>query len=116
MVTMPTALPAARFSSLVIMLFVMTACGEPAKEFDSQKWKAGSSSSRGEMARALIERKILEGKSKTEVENLLGEPDERGSDVYEYKVTTLSRCYFWKCGLQVVFDQTAQVKFVSVSD
>jgi outer membrane protein assembly factor BamE (lipoprotein component of BamABCDE complex) len=113
---MPTRPPMAGCSLLVLAFFALTACRESANKFDSQKWKVGSFSSRGEMAQDLIERKVLEGKSKTEVENLIGKPDEQGSDIYHYQVITLSRCYFWKCGLQVVFDQTAQVKSVNVSD
>lgn len=42
--------------------------------FDSEKWKNGDLRVRGQMSKDLEKSKVLEGKTKTEVKFLLGEP------------------------------------------
>ena len=42
--------------------------------FNSEQWKNGDLRLRGQMSKDLVESKILEGKTKDEVRNLLGEP------------------------------------------
>jgi len=88
------------------------------------------------MAQDLMDRNLLTGKSRVEVRDLLGAPDECGVDTnqtiataatvvcgdpkedwYAYKVITIARCRFWECLLQVSFDEhTYRVTSVAVSD
>lgn len=69
------------------------------------------------MVQDLIDRKVLIGKAPSEVRELLGKPDSQDQDGYEYKVVTISRCYYWKCTLGVAFDRDSKrVTFAAVSD
>ncbi len=70
------------------------------------------------MVQDIIDRKILLGKTTPEVEDLLGQPDYKETYWYGYKVvTTVWRCHFWECRLDVVFDRTSnKVTSVAVSD
>jgi hypothetical protein len=87
------------------------------KSFDSKEWKMGTPSSRGAMVQDLIDRKILLGKTSSEVEELLGGPDFRETNWFGYKVVTIPRCRLWECRMDVVFDaQLGTVKSVAVSD
>jgi hypothetical protein len=62
--------------------------------------------------------RILAGKTKPEVQQLLGEPDAAFASEWGYEVVTISRCYFWKCRMQIAFDpQTGKATGdVAVSD
>ncbi len=82
---------------LLLILSVSLACGlaKPwrdytKKPFDSQQWKAGDRITRGTMYFDLFEKRTLTGKSKDEVEELLGEPDKKvsteGREVWLYRV------------------------------
>jgi hypothetical protein len=65
----------------------------------------------------LIDRRLLENKSKTETEQLLGKADFDQSRWLGYKVVTISRCYFWACRMEISFnDQNNLVESVAVSD
>jgi hypothetical protein len=65
----------------------------------------------------LIDRKILVGKQASDIQDLLGRPDDDGQNAYSYKVVTSARCHFWDCYLDVVFDKASgKVTYVSVSD
>lgn len=93
------------------------------RSFDSQKWMTGGYSLRGQMAQDIIARRILLGKTKAEVEKILGLPDNISSyehgDSYYYKARTSNlRCYYlWECRLSVYFDKkSSQVTNVSISD
>jgi len=69
------------------------------------------------MAQDLIDRKLLLGKSRSEVEGLLGKPDYPDADAHLYKVVTIARCRFWQCRLGVVFDHSSNLATsVAVSD
>ena len=69
------------------------------------------------MAQDLMDRKLLTGGSRADIEALLGKPDYQDADWYGYKVVTIARCGFWECRMDVVFDRTSnQVKSVAVSD
>jgi hypothetical protein len=69
------------------------------------------------MVQDLIGSGTLVGKSMPDVQLLLGPPDNHNADSYRYKVVTIARCYFWECGLDVVFDaSTGHVKSAAVAD
>ena len=69
------------------------------------------------MAQDLIDRKLLIGKSRAEVEGLLGKPDYPDADAHLYKVVTIARCRLWKCSLGVVFDGSSNLATsVAVND
>ena len=106
------------FLELLLVAVVLSSCDAPAKHFDSSEWKAGDPSARGAMAQDLMDRKLLIGKSRTDIEALLGKPDKHDADWYGYKVVTIARCrYVWECRMDVVFEQASDhVKFVAVSD
>ena len=60
---------------------------------------------------------IISDKSKEEVIGLLGTPDEASGDTFRYDVITISRCYLWKCRLEVAFDpQNGKASYIAVSD
>jgi hypothetical protein len=109
-----------RLGGLLGLLFVtavLSSCDTPSRKFDSLEWRSGDASVRGAMAQDIVDRKLLDGKSRTEVEDLLGKPDYQETDSGGYKVITIARCRFWKCEMYVVFDwSTNMVKSVSVSD
>jgi hypothetical protein len=86
------------------------------------------------MVQDLIDHGVLNGKSRSEVLELLGEPDYCGTsnsaataehtkcdnpkvDWFGYKVVTLSRCYFWECRMNVNFSADSyRVEELTVSD
>jgi len=69
------------------------------------------------MTEDLIGRKILVGKEASDIQELLGRPDDEGQNAYSYKVVTSTICHFWDCYLDVVFDKVSgKVTHVAVSD
>jgi hypothetical protein len=58
--------------------------------FNSEKWRKGDRVDRGTMYFDLFEKRTLSGKSKEEVEQLLGEPDKKalveGREVWLYRI------------------------------
>jgi len=115
-----TFIPAKRLGVLLGLLLVMVvlgSCDTPSRKFDSAEWKAGDATTRGSMAQNLIDSKLLVGKSRAEVEGLLGKPDLPDADAHLYKVVTIARCRFWECRLGVAFDHgSGLASSVSVSD
>jgi hypothetical protein len=103
---------------LLLVTVVFSSCDTPSRKFDSGEWNAGDATTRGAMAQDLMDRKLLIGKSKVDVEGLLGKPDYQDTDALDYKVVTIARCrIFWECRLGVVFDRTSGlVEFVAVND
>lgn len=88
---------------IVLVMIVVSPDSQP-QSFDSQKWLSGSKSVRGSMVKDMDARRLLDGKTKAEIEQLLGKPDLRHEDWWGYNVVTISRCYFWNCRMQVSFD------------
>ena len=88
------------------------------QEFDSLVWKSGGAAVRGGMAQDIMDSQLLNGKSRTEIEALLGKPDYQETDWYGYKVITIARCRLvWECRMEVVFDRSSnRVNSVAVSD
>jgi hypothetical protein len=106
-------------------------------QFEAKKWKSGNRWSRGAMVQDIIDRNLFIGKSRSEVEDLLGQPDYCGVpdpstdatrgmancknprvDWFGYKVVTNPRCsYFWECRLDVNFNKNSyRVEELNVSD
>lgn len=54
--------------------------------FDSGAWKAGAPGVRGKMADDLVEKGLLIGKTKAEIEEMLGKPDEESKGALGYFV------------------------------
>lgn len=106
------------FAALLVVALFLSSCDTPSRQFNSDGWKAGNPSIRGGMAKDLMARKLLTGKSRADIEALLGKPDYQFSEWYGYKVVTIARCrYIWECRMDVVFDPASnQVKSVAVSD
>lgn len=104
--------------TLFCFIVLSPACVAQQRNFDAEAWRAGGKSVRGSMVNNIKDRAILNGKSKTEVEQLLGKPDSVSENSLNYEVVTISRCYFWECIMEVVFDsQTGKTKGdVDVSD
>lgn len=102
---------------LLIFLFV-NSCDNSSQKFNSEKWKSSGKSLRGSMAKDLIESEILKNKTKDEVERLLGKANESENNYLGYEVITISRCYFWKCQMEISFDsQTHKITGeIEVSD
>jgi len=115
----------------VITGALLCGCSRLDSKFDSKAWKAGGSSSRGAMVQDLMEHDLLRDKSPSEVRQLLGKPDDCTTglepartecedakvDWYGYQVVTISRCYFWKCEMNVIFGADShRVEDVTVSD
>jgi len=105
---------------VLLLLFVVVAssCTTPSRPFDSADWKRSDATNRGAMSEDLITRKLLIGKSRAEVEALLGKPDRQDADDLDYTVITVPRCRFvWECRLSVVVDRNSSlVRFVAVND
>jgi len=114
-----------------IPAILLCGCGRSDSKFDSKAWKAGGSLFRGAMVQDLMEHHLLWDKSPSEVRELLGKPDDCTTglepartecddakvDWYGYNVVTISRCYFWKCEMNVIFGADShRVKDVTVSD
>ena len=62
--------------------------------------------------------KIFQGKTKPQVEELLGKSDENQANWLGYEVITISRCYFWKCLMEINFDPKTKktLENIAVSD
>ncbi len=104
---------------LIAVLFVFAdSCTVQTQNFDVEKWKAGSKSVRGSMISDIKSSGILRKKTKLQVEDLLGKADASQKDWLGYKVTTISRCYFWNCLMEINFDpQTKKtIGDIAVSD
>ncbi len=68
----------------------LAACGNdeareaPPRVFESQAWKNGDWKVRSQMAHDLVDRRLLIGKSRMQVESLLGKPDQEGGASFAY--------------------------------
>lgn len=122
-------------AGVLVILGIAFTCWPRASKFNATKWKSGTKASRGTMALDLIERRLLVAKSRAEVLEILGKPNDctvprPGFPGFEnspcsdprvsslgYEVITISRCYYWKCEMNVLLDPTTYlVQEVNVSD
>ena len=88
-----------------LILFILVGCNS--LPFDTQKWKEGNARERGSMSRNLIQKQILENKSKEEVIELLGDPDRDDTGCISYKLDLggYASMLEWSYKLQICFDQ-----------
>lgn len=73
----------------ILYLFIfMCGCSKKITNvpFDKTKWQSGDIKTRGAMVRDILDSKLLIGKSANEIIILLGEPDYKRTDKYNYWV------------------------------
>jgi hypothetical protein len=96
--------------TLATILFI-TSCNIKPQKFDSEKWKTGDKSIRGSMIEDMKNSKFLQERTKAQIKSLLGKADASGENMLGYEVITISRCYFWRCLMEINFDpQTKKVR------
>lgn len=107
-----------RFTQIIILIVAFifsSACGFLINNdsFDSAKWKSGDARAKGKMSYDLQNSKVLIGKTKAEVDELLGKDDypSLNSRVYEINTNVPTDIYF-----SVHFDETAQVSSTDIGD
>ena len=88
----------------------LSACSKPLppRPFNSEAWKSGDEWVRGSMVQDLRESGgwVLAGKSKAEVERLLGAPDPEDSWGDEFSYNVLPReCRVNMCRFKVIFNE-----------
>jgi hypothetical protein len=94
-----------KFQVCISSLILLVSCTVPTQKFDSEKWKTDGKSVRGGMMDDLGARGLLEGKTESEIEKLLGPPDFKEDKHWVYKIATAPRChYIWSCYLTISFD------------
>ncbi|HCE44721.1 MAG TPA: hypothetical protein DET40_14360 [Lentisphaeria bacterium] len=92
------------------------------KSFNSKEWILGNELTRGEMARDLVSSKVLIGKTKEEVVELLGQPSSSKSsfnnDRFYYIVDIGRGSYVFDmpCKLNLYFDGDNKVEDAYVAD
>jgi hypothetical protein len=96
---------------------MLVGCAPSSKRFDSADWKRGDQSTRGAMVQDILDHKYFLGKSRSQINELLGRPDYQDDDWYGYKVVTAIRCHMWVCRMDITFDPKASlVTDVTLSD
>ena len=87
------------------------------KEFNREQWIAGDSRIRGQMVNDLVEKKLLEGKSREEVTALLGTADV-SNDVLIYTVDTGTRFLSdpWLYAFKIYFNSNDTVEYYFIID
>jgi len=73
-----------------------TACNDPffrRRAFDEQQWRTGDARVRGTMVHDLMDRKLIDGKSRDELVALLGEPDRSYDEPVAYVDSDRSIAY-----------------------
>jgi outer membrane protein assembly factor BamE (lipoprotein component of BamABCDE complex) len=90
--------PIAQISICLLLLSLLSlSCTMPNKfwrsyepqQFDAQKWKSGDALERGTMFVDLFKKRRINGKTKDEVLELLGEPDKKSTaagEIWYYKI------------------------------
>jgi len=94
-----------RITILTLLFLFLYSCWNTAKKekFDSQQWKSGNQIERGNMSTDLVESKILIGKTKVEILNILGQPEDSSKTNFHYVVDF---GYMTPFHLDIHFDQT----------
>jgi len=114
-----------------VLLVVMILCGiagaillardnhRPSQlDFDATRWRSSDAYERGRMASSLAHGRILKGRSRAEVIELLGFPDEEkpgGEMRYEFYLSG-SASLNWKEWLRISFDASGIVVEVEMID
>ena len=101
---------------ILVFLIFLCSCGNDSKplKFDSDTWKAGTQIERGNMSTDLIESRLLIGKNKIQIIELLGPPKDSMKTNFHYLVDF---GYMTPFHLDVNFDVTQlKVKEVILTD
>ncbi len=97
---------------LFLVFCFSTACDSTPNnlKFNSEKWKSADLRTKGRMSKDLRNSKILEGKTKSEIENLLGKPIFENSEVWIYKVDLGHKFgdAVWAYNLNIIFDDNTK--------
>ena len=97
---------------LLLVFCFSTACDFTLNnlKFDSGKWKTADLRTKGRMFRDLRDSRILEGKTKVEIDNLLGKPTFENPNTWVYKIDLGHKfgSTAWTYNLNVEFDQTTK--------
>ena len=74
--------------TIVLLFIFLLSCGnnDKAEKFDTEKWRNGNQIERGNMSTDLVESKILIGKTKSEIIDLLGKPKDSSITNFHYLV------------------------------
>lgn len=73
-----------RLAALILTTSLFANCSLWRLEFDSAKWKTTSEMQKGRMVDDLSRRKLVVGKTKAEIIDLLGAPDKSEPDWFKY--------------------------------
>jgi outer membrane protein assembly factor BamE (lipoprotein component of BamABCDE complex) len=107
---------------LVTMTLLASACLRDVKlnnlTFDSNKWKTGDMRTKGQMVYDLKNRKLLVGKTKQQVAEMLGACEGPDRNRWSYRVDVGIRFGgVWSYWFNVIFDEQNQtVKTTSLTD
>lgn len=98
------------FLLICIVLSVRRFIWEPRERevtFSSELWLKGDTRDRGKMIQSLVSNRCLDGKAQLEVEKLLGKPDQRLDNEWEYELDmgTTFLGSVWKYRLVLEFDE-----------
>ncbi len=114
-----------KFSKIIILFLICTiiiSCKDLNSndlEFNHAEWEKSDFRVRGRMASNLLDQKILIGKTRSEVTEFLGKPDEEYEDSVKYAVDLGSIFERWlqKYFIMITFDkQTQKVKEIGLMD
>jgi hypothetical protein len=89
------------------------------RSFAAEQWAVGDMRARGQMVQDLMTRKLLDGKTRPEVETLLGKADQASTNSLEYRVDVGTRFLGsrWNYRLVLHFeDQRNKVRDVLLID
>jgi hypothetical protein len=88
------------------------------RSFASDQWAVGNIRARGQMVHDLMNRKLLEGKTRPEVETFLGAPDLASTNSVEYRVDVGMRIVGsrWTYRLVVHFADEGKVRDILLLD
>tara|TARA_R110002111_G_scaffold221743_2_gene283929 strand:- start:369 stop:686 length:318 start_codon:yes stop_codon:yes gene_type:complete len=91
--------------SLLLLFIFLLSCGNnnKAEKFNKEKWISGTQIERGNMSTDLVESKILIGKTKSEILDLLGNPKDSTNTNFHYLVDF---GYMTSFDLKISFDKS----------
>ncbi len=106
-----------KVTTLGLIFSLLPACAPVTHQpFDSKKWLDGNRTTRARMAIDIQDHKLFAGKTKIEVEQLLGKPDKLNNTMWTYWIATVPKCHVFPCNMSVYFDEhTGKVKGVGSS-
>jgi hypothetical protein len=106
-----------KFSKIAVFLIICTlfiSCKDIQSndlEFNPAEWKKADFRVRGRMYDSLLEQRLLLGRTRNEVIELLGKPDEEKNDLVKYAVDLGSIFESWaqRYFILITFDEKTQI-------